>query len=101
LLQNSLAQKVIVVDSFCGANENTRIAVRFILEVAWQAHFVKNMFIRPESVELEVFTPQFVVLNASKTTNPTGKTRLNSENFVLFNLTAGMAVIGGTWYGVK
>ncbi|MBP1674937.1 MAG: pckA [Bacteroidetes bacterium] len=93
-------KRLFVVDSFCGANENTRIAVRFILEVAWQAHFVKNMFIRPESVELEVFTPQFVVLNASKTTNPDWKKQgLNSENFVLFNLTAGMAVIGGTWYG--
>jgi len=93
-------KRLFVVDGFCGANENTRIAVRFILEVAWQAHFVKNMFMRPESEELEVFTPQFVVLNASKTTNPDWKKQgLNSENFVLFNLTAGMAVIGGTWYG--
>jgi phosphoenolpyruvate carboxykinase (ATP) len=71
-----------------------------VLEVAWQAHFVKNMFIRPEPEELKNFTPQFVVLNASKTTNPDWqKQGLNSENFVFFNLSAGMSVIGGTWYG--
>ncbi|MBW6501869.1 MAG: phosphoenolpyruvate carboxykinase (ATP) [Bacteroidales bacterium] len=93
-------KRLFVVDCFSGANENTRIAVRFILEVAWQAHFVKNMFIRPEPEELEGFTPQFVVLNASKAVNPDWKEQgLNSENFVFFNLTAGMAVIGGTWYG--
>lgn len=93
-------KRLFVVDCFCGANNNTRLAVRFILEVAWQAHFVKNMFIRPEPPELEAFTPQFVVLNASKTTNPDWKKQgLNSENFVFFNLSAGMAVIGGTWYG--
>lgn len=93
-------KRIFVVDCFCGANVNTRLAVRFVLEVAWQAHFVKNMFIRPEPGELENFTPQFVVLNASKTTNPDWKKQgLNSENFVFFNLKAGMAVIGGTWYG--
>lgn len=93
-------KRLFVVDCFCGANNNTRLAVRFILEVAWQAHFVKNMFIRPEPPELEAFTPQFVVLNASKTTNPDWKKQgLNSENFVFFNLSACMAVIGGTWYG--
>lgn len=93
-------KRLFVVDCFSGANKNTRLAVRFILEVAWQAHFVKNMFIRPEPVELEKFKPQFVVLNASKTTNPDWKKQgLNSENFVLFNLAAGMTVIGGTWYG--
>lgn len=93
-------KRLFVVDCFSGANKDTRLAVRFILEVAWQAHFVKNMFIRPEPGELEEFTPQFVVLMASKTINPDWKKQgLNSENFVFFNLTAGMAVIGGTWYG--
>jgi len=93
-------KRLFVVDCYCGANVNTRLAVRFVLEVAWQAHFVKNMFIRPEPEELENFTPGFVVLNASKTTNPDWKKQgLNSENFVFFNLNTGMAVIGGTWYG--
>lgn len=93
-------KKIFVVDCFCGANKNTRLGVRFIMEVAWQAHFVKNMFIRPEPHELEIFQPDFVVLNASKCTNPDWKAQgLNSENFVMFNLTENMAVIGGTWYG--
>ncbi|HEY5471275.1 MAG TPA: phosphoenolpyruvate carboxykinase (ATP) [Bacteroidales bacterium] len=93
-------KRLFVVDCFSGANENTRLKVRFILEVAWQAHFVKNMFIRPEPEELENFEPEFVVLNASKATNPDWeKQGLNSENFVFFNLTEGMLVIGGTWYG--
>jgi phosphoenolpyruvate carboxykinase (ATP) len=93
-------KRLFIVDCFSGANENTRIKVRFIMEVAWQAHFVKNMFIRPEPEELTDFKPDFVVLNASKTTNPDWEAQgLNSENFVLFNLTEGMAVIGGTWYG--
>ena len=93
-------KKLFIVDCFSGANENTRLRVRFILEVAWQAHFVKNMFIRPTPEELNDFKPQFVVLNASKAINPDWeKQGLNSENFVFFNLTEGMAVIGGTWYG--
>ncbi|NLJ42813.1 MAG: phosphoenolpyruvate carboxykinase (ATP) [Bacteroidales bacterium] len=93
-------KRIFVVDCYCGANKNTRLAVRFIMEVAWQAHFVKNMFIRPEESELENFIPDFVVLNASKATNPDWqKQGLNSENFVMFNLTAGMMLIGGTWYG--
>ena len=93
-------KRLFVVDCFCGANENTRLSVRFVMEVAWQAHFVKNMFIRPEEKELEGFKPDFVVLMASKTTNPDWKKQgLHSENFVFFNLAAGMAVIGGTWYG--
>jgi len=98
---NQLSGKIIfVVDCFSGANKNTRLSVRFILEVAWQAHFVKNMFIMPEQEELDTFKPDFVVLNASKATNPDWKKQgLNSENFVFFNLTEGMAVIGGTWYG--
>ena len=93
-------KRLFVVDCFCGANENSRLKVRFILEVAWQAHFVKNMFIRPTPEELIDFKPEIIVLNASKTTNPDWqKQGLNSENFVFFNLTEGMVVIGGTWYG--
>ena len=93
-------KRLYVIDCFSGANENSRLKVRFILEVAWQAHFVKNMFIRPEPEELIDFQPDFVVLTASKATNPDWqKQGLNSENFVFFNLTEGMAVIGGTWYG--
>ena len=93
-------KRLFVIDGFCGANENSRLHVRFIMEVAWQAHFVKNMFIRPEPEDLEDFKPDFVVLNASKATNPDWqKQGLNSENFVFFNLTEGMQVIGGTWYG--
>jgi phosphoenolpyruvate carboxykinase (ATP) len=93
-------KRLFVVDCFCGANENSRISVRFIVEVAWQAHFVKNMFIRPDDNELKNFKPDYVVLNASKATNPDWqKQGLNSENFVMFNLTEGMTVIGGTWYG--
>jgi phosphoenolpyruvate carboxykinase (ATP) len=93
-------KRLFVVDCFSGANENTRMRIRFIMEVAWQAHFVKNMFIRPTPDELIEFKPDFVVLNASKAINPDWqKQGLNSENFVLFNLTQGMAVIGGTWYG--
>lgn len=94
-------KKLYVVDAFCGANEDTRLKVRFIMEVAWQAHFVKNMFVRPTVEELENFgEPDFVVLNGSKATNPNWKRQgLNSENFTVFNLTEKMQVIGGTWYG--
>ncbi len=102
LVVNQLSDKrLYVVDSFCGANEDTRLKVRFIMEVAWQAHFVKNMFIRPSDSELENFgEPDFVVLTGSKVTNPNWKEHgLNSENFIVFNLTERMQVIGGTWYG--
>jgi phosphoenolpyruvate carboxykinase (ATP) len=93
-------KKLYVVDCYCGANADTRLNVRFIMEVAWQAHFVKNMFIRPSEEELKNFKPDFVVLNASKVTNPDyAKMGLNSENFVFFNMTENMAIIGGTWYG--
>ena len=93
-------KRLFVVDCFCGANKNSRLSVRFVLEVAWQAHFVKNMFIRPEPEELDNFKTDFVVLNASKAKNPDWLQQgLNSENFVYFNLTEGMLVIGGTWYG--
>lgn len=94
-------KKLYVVDAFCGTNENTRLKVRFIVEVPWQAHFVKNMFLRPTAEELEVFgEPDFLVINASDTLNPNWKAQgLNSENFVLFNLTERIQIIGGTWYG--
>ncbi|MDP4187914.1 MAG: phosphoenolpyruvate carboxykinase (ATP) [Bacteroidota bacterium] len=89
-----------VVDCYCGANPDTRLKVRFVMEVAWQAHFVTNMFIRPSAEELESFVPDFVSLNASKTKNPEWKEEgLNSDVFVAFNLGQKMSVIGGTWYG--
>jgi len=93
-------KKLYVVDCFCGANPDTRINVRFIMEVAWQAHFVKNMFIRPSENELGSFKPDFIVFNASKTNNPDWKSLgMNSEVFIAFNLADRMAVIGGSWYG--
>lgn len=93
-------KRLFVVDAFCGANPDTRLAVRFITEAAWQAHFVKNMFIRPNDAELENFRPDFVVMNGAKCTNPDWQAKgLNSENFVAFNLTEGIQLIGGTWYG--
>jgi phosphoenolpyruvate carboxykinase (ATP) len=99
-LKQLSSKRLFVVDCFCGANKNSRLNVRFIMEVAWQAHFVKNMFIRPEPEELIDFKPDFVVLNASKAKNPEWQQQgLNSENFIFFNLSEGMLVIGGTWYG--
>ncbi len=94
-------KKLYVVDAFCGANENSRLKVRFIMEVAWQAHFVKNMFIRPTDAELENFgEPDFVVMNASKTSFKEYKCHnLNSEVYIAFNLTEKIQLIGGTWYG--
>ncbi|HFZ1424682.1 phosphoenolpyruvate carboxykinase (ATP) [Serratia marcescens] len=101
LVGNQLSGKrLFVVDAFCGANADTRLKVRFITEVAWQAHFVKNMFIRPSDAELADFEPDFVVLNGAKCTNPDWQQQgLHSENFVAFNLTERMQLIGGTWYG--
>ena len=94
-------KKLFVVDAFCGANENTRLKVRFIMEVAWQAHFVTNMFIRPTAEELANFgEPDFIVMNASKTSFKDYKAHgLNSEVYVAFNLTEKIQLIGGTWYG--
>ncbi|MGL5661905.1 MAG: phosphoenolpyruvate carboxykinase (ATP) [Aeromonas sp.] len=93
-------KRLFVIDGFCGANPDTRLAVRIITEVAWQAHFVKNMFIRPTNEELTRFTPDFVVMNGAKCTNPHWKAQgLNSENFVAFNMSEKMQLIGGTWYG--
>ncbi len=90
-----------VMDTFCGATPESRLKVRFIMEVAWQAHFVKNMFIRPNEEELAAYgEPDFVVLNASKTTNKKFEEhKLNSEVYTVFNLTERMQVIGGSWYG--
>ncbi len=94
-------KKLYVIDGFCGANEDSRLKVRFIMEVAWQAHFVKNMFIRPTEEELENYDePDFVILNGSKTVNEKWQEHgLNSEVFTVFNLTEKMQVIGGSWYG--
>ena len=93
-------RRLFVVDTYCGANPDSRLRVRFITEVAWQAHFVTNMFIRPSADELDNYEPDFVVLNGSKTTNPDWQAQgLNSENFVAFNLTERMQIIAGTWYG--
>jgi len=93
-------KRLFVVDAYCGANPDTRLSVRFIMEVAWQAHFVKNMFIRPTEVELVNFEPDFVVLNGSKTDNPDWQSMgLNSENFIAFDLSEKMQLIGGSWYG--
>jgi phosphoenolpyruvate carboxykinase (ATP) len=102
LVTNQLSGKrLFVMDTFLGANENSRLKVRFIMEVAWQAHFVKNMFLRPTEEELENYgEPDFVVMNGSKTTNKKWKEHgLNSEVFTVFNLTEKMQVIGGSWYG--
>lgn len=101
LKQLSSSPQLYVVDAFCGTNKDTRLKVRFVMEVAWQAHFVTNMFIRPSNYELENFgKPDFIVMNGSKTTNPNWREQgLNSENFVMFNLTEKIQIIGGTWYG--
>ena len=93
-------KKLYVVDGYCGANEATRLKVRFIMEVAWQAHFVTNMFIRPSKEELESFEPDFIVYNASKAKVENYKELgLNSETAVVFNLTTKEQVILNTWYG--
>ncbi|WP_312170904.1 phosphoenolpyruvate carboxykinase (ATP) [Chryseobacterium sp.] len=99
--QLSTSKKIYVVDAFCGTNADTRLKVRFIMEVAWQAHFVTNMFIRPSHYELQNFgEPDFTVINGSKTTNPNWEEQgLHSENFIMFNLTEKLQIIGGTWYG--
>ncbi|MCD7880315.1 MAG: phosphoenolpyruvate carboxykinase (ATP) [Clostridiales bacterium] len=93
-------KKLYVVDAFCGANKDTRMAIRFIMEVAWQAHFIKNMFIAPSDEELANFEPDFVVYNASKAKVENYKELgLNSETAVVFNITSREQVIINTWYG--
>lgn len=93
-------KKLFVVDAFCGANKDTRMAIRFIVEVAWQAHFVENMFIKPTDEELANFEPDFVIYNASKAKVENYKELgLNSETAVVFNITSREQVIINTWYG--
>ena len=93
-------KRLFVVDAFCGANHDTRMAVRFIMEVAWQAHFVTNMFIKPSKEELDSFEPNFVVYCASKAKVDNYKEMgLNSETCVAFNITSREQVILNTWYG--
>ena len=93
-------KKLYVVDAFCGANEDTRMAVRFIMEVAWQAHFVENMFIKPTAEEQANFVPDFTIYNASKAKVDNYKELgLNSETAVLFNVKSREQVILNTWYG--
>ncbi|MBQ1318732.1 MAG: phosphoenolpyruvate carboxykinase (ATP) [Solobacterium sp.] len=101
LAQKELSGKrLFVVDAFCGANKDTRMAVRFIMEVAWQAHFVRNMFIKPTAEELETFEPNFVVYTASLAKVDNYKEMgLNSETAVAFNITSREQVILNTWYG--
>ncbi|MDL4914700.1 MAG: phosphoenolpyruvate carboxykinase (ATP) [Enterobacterales bacterium endosymbiont of Blomia tropicalis] len=98
--QQLSGKRLFVIDAFCGANPDSRLSVRFITEVAWQAHFVKNMFIQPNEKELASFTPDFVVMNGAKCTNPDWQQQgLHSENFIAFNLTERVQLIGGSWYG--
>lgn len=93
-------KKLYVMDGFCGANPETRLSVRLVTEVAWMAHFFKNMFIRPTADELKNFTPDWTILNACKTKcEDYQKWGLNSETFVAFNIAERMTLIGGTWYG--
>lgn len=98
--QQLSGKRLFIIDAFCGTNKDCQLRVRFITEVAWQAHFVKNMFIRPIAKELCDFEPDFVVLNSAKCTNPQWREQgLHSANFIAFNLTEGIQLIGGTWYG--
>ncbi len=99
-LKQLSGKKLYVMDGFAGANPETRLNIRVVTEVAWMAHFVKNMFIRPSEEELAIFEPDFVMLNACKTTDPAWEAhKLNSEVFVAFNLKERRAVVGGSWYG--
>ncbi len=99
-LDQFTGKKLYVMDAYCGANENSRLKIRVITEVAWMAHFVKNMFIRPSPEELKTFEPDFVMFNACKTVNENWeRQKLNSDVYVAFNLKERRAMIGGTWYG--
>ncbi|MCK4874393.1 MAG: phosphoenolpyruvate carboxykinase (ATP), partial [Sulfurimonas sp.] len=99
--QEQLSNKdLYITDVFCGSSAASKRSVRFVSEIAWQSHFVKNMFIRPTNSELEVFKSDFTVLNACKAVNDKWEEHgLNSEVFVLFDVENNMAIIGGTWYG--
>jgi len=98
---NSKAEKIYVFDGYCGTNAATRKKVRFISEIAWQHHFVTNMFIRPkDSSEIDNFVPDFTIINGCRVTYPDYKAEgMNSENFVTFNVEENTAIIGGTYYG--
>ncbi len=104
LLQKAREQlsgkEIYIMDVFVGASKSSRKKIRVVTEIAWQAHFVKNMFIRPTEEELKDFEPDFIMYNASKVTNEKWREHgLNSEVFVVFNIEDNVAVIGGTWYG--
>jgi len=101
LTKDELSGKdIYVMDVYAGASDASKRAVRFVSEVAWQAHFVKNMFIRPTEEELETFEPDFVVYNGCKTSNPDFKEQgLNSDVYVCFDVENNISIIGGTWYG--
>jgi len=93
-------KELYVVDAFAGASKGSRRSIRFITEIAWQAHFIENMFIMPTDEELESFEPDFVLYNACKTANQNYKEQnLNSDVYVVFNIEENKAIIGGTWYG--
>jgi len=104
LYSNSVNQlngkKIYIMDGFAGTNDDTRLKIRVVTEVAWMAHFVKNMFIRPTEEELKNFEPDFVMLNACKTTNKKWQEHnLHSDVYTVFNIKERRAVVGGTWYG--
>jgi phosphoenolpyruvate carboxykinase (ATP) len=100
VIEYTSGKDIYVTDGFCGSNDKTRKSVRFITEFAWQSHFVKNMFIRPEGKAMDDFSPNFTVYNASNLANEKWeKHGLNSEVFVVFNIEKNIAIIGGTWYG--
>ena len=93
-------KNIYITDVYAGASEESRRSIRFITEVAWQAHFVKNMFIRPTEEELETFEPDFTVYNACKAVDEKYKEHgLHSDVFVVFNIEDNISIIGGTWYG--
>ncbi|NOQ64103.1 MAG: phosphoenolpyruvate carboxykinase (ATP), partial [Methyloprofundus sp.] len=91
---------IYVTDGYAGASEDTQASVRFITEFAWQSHFVKNMFLRPDADQLADFAPDFRIYNASNLTNKKWQEHgMNSDVFVIFNVEKNIAIIGGTWYG--
>ena len=93
-------KELYVTDGFCGANDSSRLKIRIVSELAWQSHFVKNMFIRPEEKDLEGFSPEFTILNACKISDEKWQEHgLNSDVFVIFNIAKKIAIIGGTYYG--
>jgi len=99
-LKQLSGKEIYVVDAFAGASPSSRKAIRFVTEIAWQAHFIRNMFIMPTEEELENFEPDFTLYNACKTKNDNFKEHgLNSDVYVVFNIEKNTAIIGGTWYG--